>query len=250
MVEGAVFPLEARNVSVRLGRHTALSGVSLTLRGTRRVAILGANGAGKSVLLRTLHGLIRPTEGTVTWARSTRRPPNQAMVFQRPVMLRRSALANIEYALATRGVTGAELKERAREALGVVGMPHLADRQARVLSGGEQQRLALARAWALRPRVLFLDEPTTSLDPATAAEIERVILEIRNIGTATIVTTHVLGFARRMADDIIFLHQGRLMERTPTERFFASPQTPEADQFLKGELPWSTGRPLRRSSNG
>jgi tungstate transport system ATP-binding protein len=243
MVEGAVFPLEARNLTVRLGNHTALSGVNLTLRGTRRLAILGANGAGKSVLLRTLHGLIYPTEGTVTWAHSERRPPNQAMVFQRPVMLRRTAIENVRYALATRGIHGSEQEDRAREALQVVGLPHLADRHARVLSGGEQQRLALARAWALKPRVLFLDEPTTSLDPATAAEIERVILDIRGMGTSTVVTTHVLGFARRMADDIIFLHQGRLMERTPVARFFASPQTPEADQFLKGELPWNTGLP-------
>jgi tungstate transport system ATP-binding protein len=240
MVEGAVFPLEARNVSVQLGRHKALSGVNLTLRGTRRVAILGANGAGKTVLLRTLHGLLEPTEGIVTWGHSTKRPPNQAMVFQRPVMLRRTSIENVRYALATRGVTGSEREDRAREALHAVGLPHLADRHARVLSGGEQQRLALARAWALRPRVLFLDEPTTSLDPATAAEIERVILEIRNMGTSTVVTTHVMGFARRMADDIVFMHQGRLLERTPVERFFSSPQTPEADQFLKGELPWNT----------
>src|SRR5262249_805187 len=124
-----------------------------------------------------------------------------------------------------------------------VGLPHLADRPARVLSGREQQRLALARAWALKPRVLFLDEPTTSLDPTTAAEIERVILEIRNMGTSTVVTTHVMGFARRVADDIVFIHQGRLLERTPVERFFSSPQTPEADQFLKGELPWNTASP-------
>jgi len=243
MVEGAVFPLEARNVTVRMGHHTALSGVNLTLRGTRRVVILGTNGAGKSVLLRTLHGLIWPSEGTITWGHSVRRPTNQAMVFQRPVMLRRTALENVEYVLDVRGVDRAERADRARQALQIVGLPHLADRQARVLSGGEQQRLALARAWALRPRVLFLDEPTTSLDPATAAEIERVILAIRDMGTATIVTTHVLGFARRMADDIVFLHQGRLMERTPAERFFSSPQTPEADQFLKGELPWNTALP-------
>jgi tungstate transport system ATP-binding protein len=240
MAEGNVFPLEARNVSVRLGDHLALSGINLTLRGTRRVGILGANGAGKSVLLRTLHGLIDPTEGVVSWGHSTRRHPDQAMVFQRPVMLRRTALANVEYALAIHGVGGSERSDRARDALEMVGLSHLAARQARVLSGGEQQRLALARAWALRPRVLFLDEPTSSLDPATAAEIERLVFEIRNAGTAIVVTTHILGFARRMADDIVFLHQGRLLERTPADRFFASPQTPEANQFLNGELPWTT----------
>jgi tungstate transport system ATP-binding protein len=234
---------------VRLGNHTALSSVNLSLMGTRRVAILGANGAGKTVLLRTLHGLIPPTEGTVTWAHSILRPANQAMVFQRPVLLRRTVLENVEYALAARGVIGAERMARAHEALAVVGLLDLVDRQARVLSGGEQQRLSLARAWAVRPRILFLDEPTTSLDPATAAEIERVIHRIHSEGTTTVTTTHVLGLARRIADDVIFLHQGRLLERTPVERFFASPQTPEADHFLKGELPWTVPLDLRRSSS-
>jgi tungstate transport system ATP-binding protein len=240
MAETSVFPLEARNLSVRLGNHLALSGINLTLRGTRRVGILGANGAGKSVLLRTLHGLVRPTEGLVTWGHSTKRHPDQAMVFQRPVMLRRSALANVEYALSTRGIRGSERRDRALAALEMVGLAPIARRQARVLSGGEQQRLALARAWALRPRELFLDEPTSALDPTTAAEIERMIFEIRDAGTAIVVTTHVLGFARRMADDIVFLHEGRLLERTPADRFFASPQTPEGNRFLNGELPWTT----------
>src|SRR6188472_1163043 len=129
MAEGNVFPLEARNVSVRLGNHAALSGINLTLRGTRRVAILGANGAGKSVLLRTLHGLIYPSEGVVTWGHSTRRHPDQAMVFQRPVMLRRSAIANVEYALATHGVNGSERSDRARDAIQMVGLSQIADRQ-------------------------------------------------------------------------------------------------------------------------
>jgi len=243
MVEAAVFPLEARNVTVRMGAHTALSGINLTLRGTRRVAILGANGAGKSVLLRTLHGLLYPTEGTITWGHSLKRPANQAMVFQHPVMLRRTAIANVRYALECRGIRGSERDDRAADALKVVGLEALANRQARVMSGGEQQRLALARAWALRPRVLFLDEPTSSLDPATAAEIENLVIQIREIGTAIVVTTHILGFARRMADDIVFLHQGRLLERTPADRFFASPQTPEANQYLNGELPWTTYSP-------
>jgi tungstate transport system ATP-binding protein len=161
------------------------------------------------------------------------------MVFQRPVMLRRSAIANVEYALAVNGVDGSERARRAREVMERAGLAAIAQRQARVLSGGEQQRLALARAWALRPRVLFLDEPTASLDPSAAAEVERVIGEIHAAGTAIVFTTHVLGFARRVADDIAFLHQGRLIERTPAETFFAKPQTAEAAHFLRGELPWT-----------
>jgi tungstate transport system ATP-binding protein len=237
MAETPIFPLEARGLSVRLGRHTALDGIDLAIDGRRRVVVLGANGAGKSVLLRTLHGLITPAAGTVTWSGAAARPAAQAMVFQRPVMLRRAALDNIEYALAVNGIEGFERRRRAREALEHVGLPHLARRQARVLSGGEQQRLALARAWALRPRILFLDEPTASLDPGAAAEVERVIGEIHATGTAIVMTTHHLGLARRVASEIVFLHEGRLAEQTSADTFFASPRSAEGEAFLQGELP-------------
>jgi tungstate transport system ATP-binding protein len=237
MADAPIFPLEARGLSVTLGGHAALVAVDFALDGLRRVVVLGANGAGKSVLLRALHGLIPVTAGTVRWAGSQARPRAQAMVFQRPVMLRRPALANIEYALAVRGIRGEERIRLAREAIERVGLAHLAARQARVLSGGEQQRLALARAWALKPRVIFLDEPTASLDPAAAAEVERLIGEIHAAGTAIVMTTHHLGLARRIADEVLFLHEGRLTEQTPAEKFFAAPASPEADRFLKGELP-------------
>ncbi|HEX5129108.1 MAG TPA: ATP-binding cassette domain-containing protein [Usitatibacter sp.] len=239
----ALFPLVAKDLGVILGGHGAVTGANLSIEAPRRVVVLGANGAGKSVLLRLLHGLIAPTQGTILWAGATARPREQAMVFQRPVMLRRSALANIEYALDVNGVRGGEARRRASEALERVGLSALAERQARVLSGGEQQRVALARAWALRPRLLFLDEPTASLDPAAAAEVERIIGEIHAAGTAIVMTTHNLGFARRMADVVVLLHAGRLTEQTPAERFFDSPASPEAAQFLKGELPWNVSPP-------
>ena len=248
MAKSPIFPIDGRGLTVRFGEVTAISGIDVSIHGTRRLAILGANGAGKSVLLRTLHGLIPPTEGTVTWCGSPLRPPDQAMVFQRPVMLRRTALANVQYALEVHGVEGNEREMRTREALKRVGLTSIANRQARVLSFGEQQRLALARAWALRPRILYLDKPTSSLDPTAAAEVERVIHEIQVAGTTIVVTTHVLGFARRIADEIVFLHRGRLLERTPADRFFGNPQTPEAERFLKGELPWNGIS--RRSSAG
>ena len=235
-------PIEARGLAVRLGGHDALHGIDLRLEGDAPVAVLGANGAGKSVLLRTLHGLVAPTQGAVLWSGSSVRPRDQAMVFQRPVVLRRSTLANVEYALAVNGVRGGERRSRANEALARVGLDALAARPARVLSGGEQQRLALARAWALRPRMMFLDEPTASLDPAAAAEIERIIGEIRAAGTALVFTTHHLGFARRTASEIVFLHEGRVTEKTPAETFFTSPRSTEAAAFLRGELPWQPSR--------
>ncbi len=234
MVERAPFVLEARDLRVVLGGVRALDGLSLTLEPGARTVVLGPNGAGKSVLLRTLHGLIVPTSGTVNWQRPTR----QAMVFQRPVMLRRSALANIRYALSVHGMAEPACTQLASSALARVGLDRIAYRPARVLSGGEQQRLALARAWALRPEILFLDEPTASLDPGAAAEVERIVASIAAEGTRIVMTTHNLGQARRLADEIVFLHAGRAIEKTPADRFFEQPASEEALQFLKGELPW------------
>ena len=234
-----IFPLRARGLTVRFGDETVLHDVAFELQEGSRVAILGPNGAGKTMLLRALHGLIVPAAGEITWAGSARRPREQAMVFQRPVMLRRSALANIEYALGVNGVAAPKREMRAREALERVALGYAAARPARALSGGEQQRLALARAWALAPRVLFLDEPTSSLDPRAATEVERVIREIHASGTAIVVATHALGFARRMADEVVLMTDGEVAERTPADTFFTNPATPEGENFLRGELPWN-----------
>jgi tungstate transport system ATP-binding protein len=189
------------------------------------------------VLLRVLHGLLAPSEGEVTWSGGYSRPGDQAMVFQRPVLLRRSALANVEYALAIQGVPGRERRARAADALARVGLSQIASRPARVLSGGEQQRVALARAWATRPRLAFLDEPTASLDPAAAAEVERVMGEMHSAGSAIVFTTHHLGLARRAAAEIVFLDRGRVTERTAADRFFTEPRSRQAAAYLEGELP-------------
>jgi tungstate transport system ATP-binding protein len=206
--------------------------LSLEIGAGPSTIILGANGAGKSVLMRLMHGLLLPSTGSISWRSGGR----QAMVFQRPVMLRRSALENVLYAVNLAGVADAE--RVAQEALSEVGLSHLAHRPARVLSGGEQQRLALARAWALHPEVLFLDEPTASLDPTATREIEAVIRAFDGAGTKVVMATHNLGQARRLGDEVIYLHQGRVVERAPVEQFFARPATPEAAAFIKGELPW------------
>jgi tungstate transport system ATP-binding protein len=229
--------LRANELTVVLGGVKVLDRLSLEILPGLRTVVLGANGAGKSVMLRTLHGLVAPESGTLAWQGG--RPPPQAMVFQRPVMLRRSALANVEYGLAVSGVNGAERTRRALEAIAKVGLEAIAHRPARVLSGGEQQRAALARAWALEPAILFLDEPTASLDPGAAGEVERIVSAIAAEGTRIVMTTHNLGQARRVADEIVFIHQGRIAEQTPADRFFAEPQSQHARVFLKGELPWN-----------
>src|SRR5258706_8828363 len=203
--------------------------------------ILGANGAGKSVLMRLMHGLLSATSGRIDWNAPERQgaPRKQAMVFQRPVMLRRSAHANVGYALQIAGVPAGQHAALVQEALESVGLVHLAHRPARVLSGGEQQRLALARAWALHPEVLFLDEPTASLDPSATREIESVIRAFDAAGTKIVMATHNLGQARRLGDEILFLDQGWLVARPPHETFFSKPQTVQAAAFIKGELPWA-----------
>ena len=212
--------------------------LSLEIIAGPSTVVLGANGAGKSVLLRLMHGLLAPSSGAIRWsgADAARR---QAMVFQRPVLLRRSALENVLYGLELAGVPRGERERLALEALESVGLAGLASRPARVLSGGEQQRLALARAWALHPEVLFLDEPTASLDPTATREIERVIQAFDAAGTKIVMATHNLGQARRLGDEILYLHQGRLVERAPVDDFFSRPATPEAAAFIKGELPWA-----------
>lgn len=227
-----------------------LRSVDLTIAAGPPLLIIGPNGAGKSVLLRLLHGLLRPTAGRVVWADvalsgrrdapTVRNAPTvrDTMVFQRPVMLRRSVLANAEYPLHLAGLPRTARRARAGAALERVGLAALADRPARRLSIGEQQRLALARAAALSPAVLFLDEPSASLDPAATRAVEAIIADIARAGTKVVMTSHDLGQTRRLAGEVAFLHHGRLLEHAPSERFFAAPETAAAAAFLRGDLPW------------
>jgi tungstate transport system ATP-binding protein len=231
----SILPMEMLDVSFAAGGRTIIDRVAFELAAGPRTVILGANGAGKSVLMRLMHGLLAPTSGTISWQSENPRR-KQAMVFQRPVMLRRSALANVVYALRLAGIGDAE--RAAMVALENVGLSGLAHRPARVLSGGEQQRLALARAWSLRPQVLFLDEPTANLDPSATKEIETAIAAVHAGGTKIVMTTHNLGQARRLGDEVLFIHQGRLIERAGTDVFFKQPASAEAAAFIKGELPW------------
>ncbi len=235
-----ILPLRLAEVGYSAGDVGILHGISATFEAGPVSVILGANGAGKSVLLRLCHGLLAPTAGRIAWHGGFTGDPRrrQAMVFQRPVMLRRSALANVAYGLALAGRGRVERIALARQTLERIGLLGLAERPARLLSGGEQQRLALARAWVLRPEVLFLDEPTANLDPSATRAVETIIRDIAAEGTKVIMTTHDLGQAKRLADEILFLHRGRLIERADRTTFFAQPATPEAGAFLRGDLPW------------
>jgi tungstate transport system ATP-binding protein len=230
--------LHLREVAYQVGSQRLLGEITLSLNTGARTIVLGPNGAGKSLLLRLCHGLIAPTAGKIIWERAGGALVRQAMVFQRPVLLRRSVAANIDYALAVHGQSPAQRHDRVQAALQLGGLQALATRPARVLSGGEQQRVALARAWVSAPEVVFLDEPTANLDPAATRAVEEIIDNIARAGTTIVMTTHDLGQARRLADEVVFLHHGRVLEHRNATGFFESPDSDAAKAFLRGELLW------------
>lgn len=236
----SILPLNLRNVSLSIDGDELLRDIGLHLEAGPRTIILGANGAGKSLLLRVCHGLMGPSSGDLEWAEPTwdGRRKRHAMVFQKPVLLRRSVQANIGYALKLMGMARTARAARVAESLALVGLTEFATRPARLLSGGEQQRLALARAWALAPEVLFLDEPTASLDPGATQSVEGIIQEIHDAGTKIVMTTHDLAQARRLADEIVFLHRGSILEQSQADDFFKGPRNDIAAAFLEGKLVW------------
>jgi tungstate transport system ATP-binding protein len=239
----SLLPLRLENVGYSVNGKSLVQALSLDFEAGAPTLVLGPNGAGKSLLLRLCHGLLQPTVGRVSWHGSAAQNPQslrfgQAMVFQKPVLLRRSVLANVAFPLKLRGLDAGARQKKALAALERVGLAAFADRPARVLSGGEQQRLALARAWALEPQILFLDEPAAALDPNATRQVETIIDSIGRSGTKIVMTTHDLGQARRLAGDIIFMANGRVAERTATGDFFTAPRSKAAQAFLNGDLIW------------
>jgi tungstate transport system ATP-binding protein len=262
-----ILPIVLEDASFAVRGVTVLDRVTLTVECGQPLVVVGPNGAGKTTLLRLCMGLIRPTsgritftrpgfvepvsmpspaggEGTTTTAHGTCDSPapqgagrvRAAIVFQRPVMLRRSTAANLRYALAAAGVPRAAHAAHVDALLTQVGLKHLADRPARKLSGGEQQKLALARALARDPQVLFLDEPTASLDPAATQSVETLIRDVAARGIKVVMATHDLGAARRLAGAVVLMHRGRVVEMTDAAAFFTQPKTEAARRFVAGEL--------------
>ncbi len=230
--------VELIDASVSFGPVRAVHAATLTIGRGEFVAVVGPNGSGKTTLLRLLHGVVAHAGQRRTSADGAL----QAMVFQRPFLLRLSARRNVALALwlAARRLPRAERTARVEAALGKVGLWPLRDRAARSLSGGEQQRLALARAWALGPVLLFLDEPTASLDPTAKKEVEGVLAAFAAEGTTLVMSTHNLGQAKRLASRVVFMDEGRVALDLPAPEFFVQGGHSRADRFLKGELPWSS----------
>ncbi len=234
--ENSQLPLKVRDLCFSARGKRLVSNFNLDIESPGITAIMGPNGAGKSLLVRLLHGLLEPESGHVKWngkALNLATRSEQAMVFQKPVLLRRSVAANIDFVLQH---CHSPSKRQRHEILSEAGLHEQQMQPARLLSGGEQQRLALARALATSPEILFLDEPTASIDPAATRQIEHWLEQIRDSGVKLILVTHDIGQARRLASDVVFMHRGRLLEHTTARAFFDLPATREAQAYLGGEL--------------
>lgn len=232
-----LFPLVAKDALVRRNGKVLVGPVDLRLEGQGTTIVVGPNGAGKTTLLKMLHGIMRMNGGTLDWAcprdEAQRR---QAFVFQSPVMMRRSVVDNIAYPLQLAGTPRKEARAQAAEWAARISLGDALERPATRLSGGERQKLALARALIRKPDVLFLDEPCASLDGRATREIEEILLLAAAGGTRLIMSTHNMGQAQRLADEVIFVLHGRIHEFSPAQQFFAGPKTPQAQAFLNGDI--------------
>ncbi len=232
-----LFPLVAQGAQVRRRGKVLVGPVDLSLRGQGTSIIIGPNGAGKTTLLKMLHGIVRMNGGSLDWACPLEEAQkHQAFVFQTPVMMRRSVIENIAYPLRLTGLSRRQARAQAADWAARVGLGEILERQATMLSGGERQKLALARALVRAPQVLFLDEPCAALDGRATREIEEILVHAAGSGTRLIMSTHNMGQARRLADEVIFVLQGRIHEFGPAAEFFAGPETAQARAFLNGDI--------------
>jgi tungstate transport system ATP-binding protein len=232
----SLLPLEVIGLGYQAGGESLLERIDLNVDSAGITVIMGSNGAGKSLFLRLVHGMLTPSYGEIRWRRrmldlEIRR--HQALVFQKPVLMRRSVAANLDFVLKPRG---GGYRERRDQMLQQAGLYPQRNRPARLLSGGEQQKLALARALATDPSVLMLDEPCASIDAASTQQIEDRLLQVRKRGVKIILVTHDIGQARRLADDVIFMHHGRVLEYSTAAVFFDAPSSPEARAYLEGRI--------------
>lgn len=233
----SIMPLELTGVEVRRRGVRLVGPINLRLEATGIAVLAGPNGSGKTTLLRVMHGLQRLSAGKVIW--SGEEPDviqRQSFVFQQPVVLRRSVIANVAYPLLLRRVSRSAARDRGAKWLETVGLTPFAERSASVLSGGEMQKLALARALVTEPDVLFLDEPTSSLDAASTQDIETLIRQAAEQGTRIVLATHDLGQLRRLADEVVFLYRGEVLEHRPAGEFLARQDNPESAAFVRGDL--------------
>jgi tungstate transport system ATP-binding protein len=237
--EPSIFPLDVDGLVFERNGARIIDGIALRIEPAGCTAIMGYNGAGKSVLIRLLHGLLTPSAGTLRWTGNVGPDEvarRQSMVFQAPVLLRRSVEANVRYALSKRGFNRKEQARRLEAILEQTNLLKLRRRPASVLSAGERQRVALCRALAVEPEVIFLDEPTAALDPAATMAIENILQRAIRDGRKLIMVSQSVGQVQRMASDVIFVHRGRITEHTPIDEFSINPRSDAARAFINGEI--------------
>jgi len=232
-----MFPIIASNLSVTVRQKRIIGPIDLTINEGGTTVLMGPNGAGKTTLLKALHGIIRLASGQVSFADPVDLvQPRQSFVFQSPIMLRRSVLENLAYPLLINGQDKQSAMEKARTWASKIGLSTHMDRPAPFLSGGEKQKIALARALITSPKLLFLDEPTASLDGAATVEIEALLSEAQSTGTTIIMSTHNIGQARRMANSVLFIKDGQINAHSTADTFFETPPTQAAQKFIAGDI--------------
>ena len=234
-----VLPVACQKLLIRRAGRDVLNVPALSLGHVGCTAIVGPNGAGKSLLVRTLCDLQVPDSGRVTWAGQapdTLRRHRVGLLLQRPVLLRRSALNNVLFALRATGMSRAAGLPEAQQALHAAGLSALVDVSAHRLSGGEQQRLALARALALKPDMLFMDEATANVDPASTRVIEQQLIRAMTDGLKVVAVSHDMGQVRRLADEVVLMHNGGVVEQSRRQHFFEQATNPLTQRWLDGEL--------------
>ena len=229
-------PIYIKDLSLILDERKILSSLNLSINSDDVTVVMGPNGAGKSIFLKILNGILTPTSGCITWNNKKQFSDTlntQAFVFQKPILLRRSVIANLDYMDSVLGNKKKISKDRLLE---IVQLKKQKNQPARMLSLGEQQRLSLIRSLMLRPNLLLLDEPTANLDPASTKIIEDIILNLKMMGIKIIFVTHNIIQAKRIADDIIFLNEGKMVEHLNKQEFFSNSKSIEVQNYLNGIL--------------
>lgn len=232
-----ILPLKIDKAVVTKRGKTLVGPVTFEISDQNFTTIIGPNGSGKTTLLKMMHGLERPRQGTVVWNCDVETARlHQAYVFQTPILLRRSVIENMVYPLRLKGLSHQEAINEGKEWLEQINLESNADLSAKLLSGGEKQKLAIARALAPKPEVVFLDEPTTNLDGTSTREIETLLKQAVQTGTKIVMTTHDMGQAKRLSNEILFMYRGKIHEASSTSHFFNTPKTREAKAFLEGDI--------------
>lgn len=239
--------IRINNISKSFGDHKLFSGIDLEIPAGQVVAIIGPSGSGKSTLLRCVNMLEKPTSGDIFLDGDKITDPqiniakvreHVGMVFQHfHLFPHMTVLQNIMYApMKIKGLSKMEARERALALLEQVGLSDKADAYPSKLSGGQKQRVAIARTLAMQPNILLFDEPTSALDPEMVKEVLDVIQKLAHTGITMLIVTHEMTFARHVADRILFLDGGKVLEDSPPEAFFKQPKTERAQQFLEKVL--------------